>query len=119
MSTSTKAGRLRPAGRSLRDSLREFLTPDVWKQGQAARRPRRRSPRWATQPLVLTLLVLTWCCGDSQAEQFETARAFVAASLPKRRRPGRTTPGFQKALARLPMPVLRTLAAALRRRLLG
>src|SRR4051794_7081211 len=106
MAHSSTARRLRPAARSLRDSLRNFLTPALWKQAQAAR-PRRACPRWATQPLVLTLLVLTWCCGDAQEERFETARAFVAASLPKRRRPGTTLRGFDQALARLPMAVLR------------
>jgi hypothetical protein len=62
-------------------------------------------------------LLLSWSCGDSQEERFATARAFVAISLPKRRRPGQTARGFDKALARLPMPVLRAVAAGLRRRL--
>ena len=117
MAHSSKARRLRPAARSLLDSLRNFLTPALWKQAHQARSPCRTAPRWATQPLVLTLLVLTWACGDSQEERFATARAFVAVSLPKRRRPGTTARGFAKALARLPMPVLRAVAAGLRRRL--
>jgi hypothetical protein len=71
-----------------------------------------------TQPLILTMLVMTWCCGDSQAERFEIAKGFTAVCLSKRRRPGRTVQGFQKALARLPMPVLRAMAAGLRQRLL-
>jgi hypothetical protein len=116
MAHTSKARRLRPAARSLLDSLRNFLTPALWKQAHG-QRPGRASPRWATQPLVLTLLVLTWACGDSQAEPFETARAFVAVCLPKRRRPGTTVRGFHKALARLPLPVLRAVAAGLRRRL--
>ena len=36
----------------------------------------------------------------------------------KRRRPGKTFSGFEKALAKLPMPVLRKLAAAIRTRIL-
>src|SRR5262249_33733288 len=116
MAHTAPGRRLRPAARSLVESLRNFLTPAVWKQAQRAR-PGGASPRWATQPLVLTLLVLTWSCGDSQEERFETARAFVAACLPKRRRPGRTPRGFSKALARLPMPVLRAVAAGVRGRL--
>jgi hypothetical protein len=36
----------------------------------------------------------------------------------KRRRPGTTCEGFQKALARVPMAALRLVAAAVRRRLL-
>jgi hypothetical protein len=94
-----------------------LLTPDTWKQAHRGRQAKKPSPRWATQPLVLTLLVMTWGCGDSQAERFETAKGFVAACLPKRRRPGRTVHGFQKALARLPLPALRALAAGVRRRL--
>lgn len=114
----TTPRRLRPVARgSFLDSLREFLTPAVWKQAHQARRSRKRSARWGTQPLILTLLVMTWCCGDSQPERFETAKAFCAACLPKRRRPGRTVQGFQKALARLPRAVVRAVAAGVRRRL--
>jgi hypothetical protein len=97
--------------------LREFLTPAVWKQVQntaAIRNP----PRWHRHVLLLVLLMMTWTCGDSQAERFETARAFCVVCLPKRKRPGKTLPGFHKALLRLPMPALWTLAAAVRRRLL-
>jgi hypothetical protein len=101
----------------LLDALRDFLTPDVYKQAHQARAAARAAPRWPTQPLVLTLLTLTWCTGDSLTERFETARAFCVACLPKRRRPGRTTPGFQKALGRMPLAALRAVAAAVRRRL--
>lgn len=69
--------------------------------------------------MVLVLLTLTWTCGDSFPERFETARAFAAVCLPKRRRPGQTVQGFQKALARLPMPVLHAVAAGVRQRLLA
>jgi len=103
--------------RSFLGSLREFLTPAVWKQALPALPKLRRPSRWMIQPLVLTLLVMTWCCGDSQAERFEIAKGFTAVCLSKRRRPGQTVQGFQKALARLPMAVLRAVAAALRRRL--
>jgi Transposase DDE domain len=108
-----------PRVRTLRDSLRNFLTPALWKQAHCACPRRRRVPRrWGVQPLVLVLLCLSWACGDSQAERFETAKGFVAACLPKRRRPGKTVQGFHKALARLPLPVLRAVAAAVRGRLL-
>jgi Transposase DDE domain len=116
--TSSPRGRLRPVAKSFLDSLREFLTPAIWKQAGQARRADRRSVRWSTQPLLLTLLVMTWCCGDSQAERFETAKGFAAVCLAKRRRPGKSVQGFQKALAKLPMTVLRTVAAGVRRRLL-
>jgi Transposase DDE domain len=119
MAASTKPGRLRPHARSFLDSLRAFLTPALWKQAEQARRAARRAPRWRTQPLVLTLLVMTWCCGDSQAERFVIAKGFTAVCLAKRRRPGQTVPGFQKALAHLPRGVLRALAAGVRGRLLA
>jgi hypothetical protein len=96
--------------------LTHFLTPQVWKQAQQAV-PRRRAWRWQTQPLIVVLLCMTWCLGDSLPERFETARAFYVALHQRRRRPGRTFAGFEKALGKLPMPVLRALATAVRGRL--
>lgn len=112
----TKEPRLRRPARSLVDCLREFLTPALWKQARRHRGGCRPS-RWGTQPLVLVLLLMTWACGDSQAERFETARAFCVVCRPRRRRPGRTVQGFEKALAKLPMAALRVVAAGLRRTL--
>jgi len=109
MSTARKPNTLRPHAKSFQECLREFLTPAVWKQAQQARAPRRESTRWKTQTLVLVLLTMTWCCGDSAAERFETAKAVCVALLPKRKRPGKTVQGFQKALAKLPLPVLRAV----------
>src|SRR5262249_743988 len=117
MARSVPVARLRPVASALVASLRNFLTPVVWKQAHQAR-TRRLRPRWSTQPLVLVLVTLTWACGDSLAEQFETARSFAVVCLPKRRRPGRSVQGFQKALARLPLPVLRAVATGVRQRLL-
>ena len=114
-----KKPKLRPSAKSFLDSLRELLTPAIWKQAEQARRAPRSSGRWKTQPLVLTLLVMTWCCGDSQAERFETAKGFAAVCLTKRRRPGKSVQGFQKALAKLPTRVLRVIAAGVRQRLLA
>lgn len=110
---STSRG-LRPVVRSLRDSLRYFLTPGLFQQAHQACSPRRARKRWDLQPLILVLLCLTWAAGDSQAERFETARAFVIAYRPKRARPGRSIAGYHKALARLPMSALRAVAASLR-----
>jgi hypothetical protein len=117
MAQPTKPRRLRPIAKTLLDALRQFLTPAVYKQAHQARAATRQPTRWGTQPLLLTLLVLTWCCGDSQPERFETAKAFCVACLPKRRRPGCTVQGFHKALARLPLAALRVAAAAVRCRL--
>jgi hypothetical protein len=60
---------------------------------------------------------MTWCAGDSLPERFETARAFYVALHQRRRRPGRTFAGFDKALRLLPVPVLRAVAATVRGRL--
>jgi hypothetical protein len=57
---------------------------------------------------------MTWCCGDSEGERFASARAFYVACHQKQRRPGTSLQGFQMALARLPLRVLRALATALR-----
>jgi hypothetical protein len=102
--------------RSLREVLRDFLTPVLWKQAHQRRRlgQRQQSSRWKTQPLVLTLLFMTWCGGDSQAERFEIAKGYCQVCLRKRRGPGKTVQGFQKALARLPLGVLRIVATGVR-----
>jgi hypothetical protein len=105
----------------LADCWREFLTPALYKQAHQASTAGRRSgvrsaARWDGQPLVLTLILLTWCTGDSQAERFQTARADCLVCLGQRRRPGKTVAGFHKTLARLPLRVLRAVAAGVRRR---
>jgi len=56
--------------------LRQFLTPQVWKQARAAMPSDRSLPRWDLQPLVLIALAMTWAAGDSQPEKFATARGF-------------------------------------------
>jgi hypothetical protein len=102
--------------RSLRAVIQDLLTPAVWKQAHQKRQRGRRqeSPRWATQPLVLVLLFMAWCSGDSQAERFEIGKAYCqTAWLAKRRHCGQTVGGFETALKRLPMAVLRTFAAAI------
>jgi hypothetical protein len=101
---------------SFLDCLRYFLTAQVWKQVQRAFR-HCKAVRWHPQPLVFVLLVMTWCCGDSLPERFETARGFYVACYQRKRRPGKTIEGFQKALSRVPTPVLRTVANAVRSRL--
>jgi hypothetical protein len=96
--------------------LRYFLTPQLCKQTHAALAD-YQALRWRAQPLLFVLLVTTWCAGDSLGERFETARAFYIASYQRRRRPGKTVEGFQKALARVPAAALRRVAAAVRGRL--
>jgi Transposase DDE domain len=99
---------------SFRDGIAQFLTPQVWKQVHQAWKPTQAASRWTVQPLFWVLLTMTWCCGDSEGERFASARAFYVACRQKQRRPGGTLQGFQMALARLPMYVLRALASALR-----
>jgi hypothetical protein len=96
--------------------LRHFLTPQLFKQARKARGGRHC--RWDLRALLLVLCTMTWCTGDSTPERFETARAFFVCLQPKRRRPGKTAAGFQKALKRLPTFVLRLVASAVRARLL-
>jgi hypothetical protein len=124
MSKKQKGRRRRPLEAKFVSSLRDFLTPALYRQVQGlvperfkgSRRPGRR---WSLHPLLFVLLSMTWCLGDSQPERFETARAFCVACHPKRRRPGKTFAGFQKALNALPASVLRRVAALFRGRLLG
>jgi hypothetical protein len=68
-------------------------------------------------PLLYVLLLGTYCCGDSLPEKFEAARSFYVVCCPKRKRPGKSFSGFEKAVAKLPMPVLWALEAAIRRRI--
>jgi hypothetical protein len=110
--------RLRPVAKSLPQVMAEFLTPQVFKQVRKVV-SRRKQPRWDIHPLLLVLLTMSWCCGDSLAEKFEAARGFYVVCHEKRKRPGRSLAGFEKALSRLPMPVLRSLAAVLRTRILA
>src|SRR5215831_834923 len=99
---------------SLLEFVRQFLTPQVWKQARHAGLRRRPRPRWDLQPLVIILLVMTWAAGDSQEEQFQAARGFYVMSHECRKRPGKTLAGFQKALAGLPMCYLRALSQGVR-----
>ena len=117
MVSARKRGKQRRRARTLGECLRQFLTPAVWKQAQNGLLRPWRASRWQVQPLLMTALLMTFVCGDSLDERFESARAVVVALRPKRRRPGETVEGFEKALARLPMYVLRGMAAAVRKHL--
>jgi hypothetical protein len=99
---------------SLLACLRRFLTPQLWKQARAAGPRDRSQPRWDLQPLVMIARAMTWAAGDSQPEKFATARGFYVAAPEARKRPGKTIPGFQKALSRLPLRPLRVSAAGVR-----
>src|SRR5271169_6827205 len=115
MARARKHARQRRRARSLMGSMQNLLTSQVFKQVRNASK-RRKSPRWDLHPLLWILLLTTYCCGDSLPEKFEAARAFYVVCCPKRKRPGEGFTGFEKAMAKLPMPVLRSLAAAIRQR---
>jgi hypothetical protein len=100
--------------RSLLDFVRQFLTPQVFKQARQAVPRRASAPRWDLQPLLLVALAMTWASGDSQEEQFETARGFYVAAYWNRKRPGKTLQGFQRALSRMPMRQLRAFSTGVR-----
>ena len=105
---------------SLSGSIRQFLTPEVWKQARQAAHAAgcRNDPRWSLQPLILTWAMMTWCAGPTDAERFLTARTFyVRVHGPKRKRPGQYFSGFHKAVRRLPMTVWWAVGAAVRRQL--
>jgi hypothetical protein len=114
-----KTQRLPRQARSMAFCLRQFLTPQVWKQAQHGLKKPRKNTRWDFHHLILVTLAMTWSLGDSTAERFEMARGLVAICRPKRRRAGQTAQGFQKALGRLPMRPLVALAGALRGRLIS
>ena len=99
-------------------ALTQWLTPQVWKEAYQAAGAKRSKMRWKLHPLVTVLALMTWTTGDSEAERFVTARAFYVARHQREKRPGQSFQGFQKALAKLPLPVLHALFAAIRRRLL-
>ena len=109
--------RRRTSEPSAEEDLDHFLTPQVWKQAHQAWHAARLPSRWKLKPLLWVLLHLSWASGDSQEERFATARAAYVAAHPRERRPGKTLAGFLQALARLPLPVLRALPAALRQRM--
>lgn len=115
MTHARKRARRRRRTKSLIGSMRKFLTPEVFKQVRNASK-RRKCPRWDIHPLLWILLLTTYCSGDSLPEKFETAKGFYVVCCPKRKRPGVSFTGFEKAIAKLPMPILRALAAGIRGR---
>ena len=93
---------------SLSGSMRQFVTPQVWKQVKHAAKQHgcRDRTRWTLQPLILIAAIMTWCAGETDADRFVLSRAFyVQIHAPKRQRPGKTFSGFCEAMLRLPMPV--------------
>jgi hypothetical protein len=117
MARTPRTQRVPRHAQSMASCLRQFLTPQVWKQAQHGLKRPRKNARWDFHHLILVLLAMTWSLGDSTSEKFAMARGLVAICRPKRRRAGQTALGFQKALSRLPMRPLVALAGAVRGRL--
>ena len=104
---------------SLSGSMRQFVTPQVWKQVKHAAKQHgcRDRTRWTLQPLILIAAIMTWCAGETDADRFVLSRAFyVQIHAPKRQRPGKTFSGFCEAMLRLPMPVWWAFCDAVRSR---
>jgi len=100
--------------------MRQFLTPEVWKQAKQAARQHgcRKRVRWTLQPLIMIGAIMTWCAGETDADRFVLSRAFyVQVHCPKRQRPGEAFSGFCRAMLHLPMPVWWAFCDAVRGRI--
>jgi hypothetical protein len=102
---------------SFAEALSQFLTPRVWKQAHQAWQKSHSASRWSLKAMSWVLLLMTWGLGKSEAERFQTARAFYVSRHQRNKRPGETWEGFQKALRRLPLSVFRALAAGVRQQI--
>ena len=74
---------------SLSGSMRQFLTPEVWKQVKqvASQHGCRNGVRWTLQPLIMIAAIMTWCAGETDADRFVLSRSFyVQIHCPKRQR---------------------------------
>ena len=109
-----RARRIRAQKVPFRQALRQFLTPQVFKQGHQAWQTTHYDCSWSLKALLWVLLYMTWGTGDSAVERFLAARLGFIAEHQHGQRPGDTWEGFQQALRRLPIPVFRALAAGLR-----
>src|SRR5213082_3110607 len=67
-----KARRRARRAASLSGSIRQFLTPEVWKQARQAARDAgcRHDPRWTLQPLILIWALMTWWAAETDAARF-------------------------------------------------
>jgi len=138
MSTTKKDRQRQRHARQLAGAIDRFITPALMRQAHKAFRSSRRTPkppsqrphnrsrpprrqvtrspnrRWDLKPLIIVLVSLSWCSGDTLDNRFQKACDFANAARPKRRRTGVTFAGFQKALARLRMSLFQILARGIR-----
>ena len=105
--SAKQAQRRAKRSESLSGSMRQFLTPEVWKQVKhaASQHGCRNGVRWTLQPLIMIAAIMTWCAGETDADRFVLSRSFyVQIHCPKRQRPGKAFSGFCKAMLHLPCP---------------
>ena len=90
--SAKQAQRRAKRSESLSGSMRQFLTPEVWKQVKhaASQHGCRNGVRWTLQPLIMIAAIMTWCAGETDADRFVLSRSFyVQIHCPKRQRPGK------------------------------
>ena len=65
--SAKQAQRRAQRSESLSGSMRQFLTPEVWKQVKqaASRHGCRNGVRWTLQPLIMIAAIMTWCAGET------------------------------------------------------
>ncbi len=70
--SAKQAQRRAKRSESLSGSMRQFITPQVWKHvKQAARRHGcRKGVRWTVQPLIMVAVMTSWCAGETDADRF-------------------------------------------------
>jgi DDE family transposase len=118
--SAKRAKRRAQRSESLSGSIRQFVTPEVWKQVKQAAREHgyRKGVRWTLQPLIMIGAIMTWCAGETDADRFVLSRSFyIQVHCPKRQRPGKAFSGFCQAMLRLPMPVWWAFCDAVRGRI--
>ncbi len=76
--SAKRAQRRAKRSESLSGSMRQFLTPEVWKQVKqvASQHGCRNGVRWTLQPLIMIAAIMTWCAGETDADRFVLSRSF-------------------------------------------
>ena len=76
--SAKRAQRRAKRSESLSGSMRQFLTPEVWKQVKqaASQHGCRQGVRWTLQPLIMIAAIMTWCAGETDADRFVLSRSF-------------------------------------------
>ena len=99
--------------------MRQFLTPEVWKQVKqvASQHGCRNGVRWTLTPHHDCSDYDLVCRGKGRRPFCAVPLLLRPDSLPQRQRPGKAFSGFCKAMLRLPMPVWWAFCDVVRSRL--